>query len=781
MALWHLDGNLSDSSSNTYTATLNVVSGDPAYSTNVPAGGGSNSLQFNGTGGYVSSNIGNEIAGNTNFTFSFWIKYTATLDRQWAVFVGNPTTDVGLHWLISGSGDASPLYAQFGFWAGTQNNFNFAPYQNQWTKVETVYYAAAKRMSTYINGQLAHTATGTTTPNLPSNTFVGIGYKPIPVESYFNGSLDEVQIQDCPQYMLVTSTADTGIGSLRDAVANVCSGGTITFDPSLAGQTIILASELVINKNLTIDGGTNAITISGNGVTRVFNVTSGEATLAHLAIYRGKVAGASAQGGGIYVNVGAILHLQYVELRDNAALGDDGTAATLSGVAYGGGVYNAGTLSVQNSTLRGNVAGGGSTYYEFDGNGGDGKGGALYNTGTLTLQNSTLYSNAAWGGDANRYEQNYGSDNGGNGAGGGVYNAGTLTVQNSTFSGNQGTGGWGGPSGGSAGQSIGGGLATYNSATIQNTTFADNASLQGVGIYNAGTWNLVNSLLVSQTANPDCVNAGSPATTAKNNLPKTATCPGATVTTTPRLGALADNGGGPKTHALLIGSPALDAGDATTCASLPGGDLDQRGVARHDGNADGTATCDIGAYEAGTMQCSVSSGNDYTFSSQSNVALHVNATTDLACLYVEELPINHPNATGTTNGQALRTGKYWLIEGLQNDQATTATGFNVNLTLPYSSASATTRVCKWLNGAGFGWDCAVDSYNINTSVTRNGLTSLSQWAVGDIVGPTAMTLTDLSAASQPIELPDLSALAIGALLMAGLGGWWFARRVLKFH
>src|SRR5439155_6274327 len=62
----------------------------------------------------------------------------------------------------------------------------------------------------------------------------------------------------------------------------------------------------------------------------------------------------------------------------------------------------------------------------------------------------------------------------------------------------------------------------------------------------------------------------------------------------PLLGPLQDNGGATQTHALLAGSPAIDAGDNNGC---PG--TDQRGIARPvDANSDGVAICDIGAFEA---------------------------------------------------------------------------------------------------------------------------------------------------------------------------------------
>jgi hypothetical protein len=60
----------------------------------------------------------------------------------------------------------------------------------------------------------------------------------------------------------------------------------------------------------------------------------------------------------------------------------------------------------------------------------------------------------------------------------------------------------------------------------------------------------------------------------------------------PMLGSLADNGGPTMTHALLPGSPAIDAADPAMCPSA-----DQRGAPRVDGDGDSVAACDIGAFE----------------------------------------------------------------------------------------------------------------------------------------------------------------------------------------
>lgn len=65
----------------------------------------------------------------------------------------------------------------------------------------------------------------------------------------------------------------------------------------------------------------------------------------------------------------------------------------------------------------------------------------------------------------------------------------------------------------------------------------------------------------------------------------------------PQLEGLADNGGFTPTSALPFGSPAIDAGDQSNCPQT-----DQRGVARpEDGNGDGVARCDMGAYEAPSL------------------------------------------------------------------------------------------------------------------------------------------------------------------------------------
>jgi predicted outer membrane repeat protein len=182
---------------------------------------------------------------------------------------------------------------------------------------------------------------------------------------------------------------------------------------------------------------------------------------------------------------------------------------------------------------------------------------------------------------------------------------------------------------------------------------------------------------------------------------------------------------------LTFGSPAIEAGTNTVC---PSGDLD--GLPRpNDGNADGTATCDMGAYEAGEMICAA----PFTFANQSSVSIQTTTPGNLACLYIDEMEVNHPNAT-----TGLQIGRYWLIRGLQSDKITPATGFSVTLTLPSGGIpDSNDKVCRY-TGSGKVWDCALTSFDADTQMlTRAGVTAFSDWTVGN-ANPTSVTLHTFS-------------------------------------
>jgi hypothetical protein len=229
--------------------------------------------------------------------------------------------------------------------------------------------------------------------------------------------------------LTVTTAADSGAGSLRAEIAAANSGDTINFAASLKGQTITLTSgELLINKGLTIQGpGAAQLTISGGNASRVFDVTSSQpVVLTGLTISNGR----STIGGAISDAAGTTLTVSNCTVS-NSHLSPLGK--------YGGGIYNAGTLTVNGSNLTRDSA--------F-------AGGGIFNAGTLTSNGCTLSGDVAHGG-----------------SGGGIYNEGTLTAKGCTLSGD------------SAG-SLGGGIyAAGGTATLKNCTLSGDSGLQGGGLY----------------------------------------------------------------------------------------------------------------------------------------------------------------------------------------------------------------------------------------------------------------------------------------------------------
>jgi hypothetical protein len=196
-------------------------------------------------------------------------------------------------------------------------------------------------------------------------------------------------VELCTSSITVTSNADSDAGTLRQAIADVCVGGTINFNNN---YTITLTtSTLTIDKGMTIDGTGHSVVISGDkngnagadpGDVRVFNVNSGvTANLNNLTI----ATGYAANGAGIS-NAGT-LNVTNCTFSNNKA--DD---------ALGGGIYNSGALNVTNSTFSNNRA-------DAD------DGGAIFNNGTLTVTNSTFSGNSA-------------------SLGGGIFNAATTTLKN---------------------------------------------------------------------------------------------------------------------------------------------------------------------------------------------------------------------------------------------------------------------------------------------------------------------------------------------------------------
>jgi hypothetical protein len=313
--------------------------------------------------------------------------------------------------------------------------------------------------------------------------------------------------------LTVTSPLDNGAaGTLRAALASASAGDTIKFAKKLDGQTITLTQgELAVSENLDIEGpGANKLTISGNGVSRVFDISSGvTATIAGLTIAHGFAAPLDG-GGGILNEAGAILNLSNDTFRNNTSdeLGgglwsQNGATANVSGCTFvdnvaigvlsplapgfslgqGGGIDSDGVLTVSNSTFDHNQAlGVGGAVLTFGAGGAIGCNPFDFPGSSLTVANCTFTDNSGIAGPV---------DNGvtfeSQGIGGAIENeVGPLTITGSTFTGNRAVAGAGATflpvpysfitGGGAVTDVFGPGLVT-----ITTSVFANNVAIGGAG------------------------------------------------------------------------------------------------------------------------------------------------------------------------------------------------------------------------------------------------------------------------------------------------------------
>ncbi len=376
----------------------------------------------------------------------------------------------------------------------------------------------------------------------------------------------------------VTNNNDSGPGSLRAAIANDCVHGVITFAPNVTGTINLTSGELLIDKNLTINGpGANLLTVqrsaaAGTPNFRIFKIEySVISAISGLTIANGNTKNGVAHGGGI-LNNGTLT-------ITNSVI--SGNTTNAGGAGHGGGIFNGGTLTLTNSVISGNTASTSSG------------GGILNSSGTLTIINSTISGNSAAGG-----------------FGGGIWNySGILTITNSTISGNS-----------ASNFGFGGGGGIFNdggAADITNSTISGNtAEFLGGGIGKSGavsTLRVRNTIIALNTSasSPDVYG---PLTSQGFNLIGNS----ADAIITPAqlsdrigvtaaqlaLGPLRDNGGPTHAHALLSGSLAIDKGHSS------GSSTDQRGFGRRVDNpaipnASGGDGGDIGAFEFGAAAVSL--------------------------------------------------------------------------------------------------------------------------------------------------------------------------------
>jgi len=328
---------------------------------------------------------------------------------------------------------------------------------------------------------------------------------------------------------------------------------------------------IVVKKSVTIRGLGSTETIvqaheSDSGACeRVFLIKKGATvTLQGLTIRHGQPAHPDDHGGGIY-NYGS-LTLQDCVVSHNRANG-------------GGGIANSGTLTLVDSTISGNSAHGDAPLGDECGNGG----GIKCGNGTLTVFSSTIGDNQAGPKGRDR--------------GGGVFvGCGCqATLVNSTISGNRAQHSSGRTFGG--GQGLGGGAYALGVLQLVHCTISDNrASSQAGGVFVPGTLHYAHTIIANNTGRGDqCIVVESDGTLGinSNNLVEGSGNCAPACTDDPLLGPLEDNGGSTLTHMLLPGSPAIDALAADACALSS----DQRSAPRPASVDADPPRCDLGAVE----------------------------------------------------------------------------------------------------------------------------------------------------------------------------------------
>lgn len=435
------------------------------------------------------------------------------------------------------------------------------------------------------------------------------------------GSLGGVSI--APQAHAATRTVtncnDSGAGSLRAAAAAANSGDTIDLRSLTCSRITLTGGAIQLpDQFLTIVGaGESKLQIDGNGASRVFTHssaawpdTSGATlTLRRMTIQHGLVTGTNPSGGCIFA--ARNVRLEYVHLRNCIVRATNPNIRT----SFGGGLWSAGNVFLFHTAVYGNRAetfgeGGGlvaagdvrlhidqSTIH--DNYAGDRAGGA--SGGLIFMTNSSIRDNFAenisggleGGSFAGTHVINKStiSGNVSNRIGGLGFFGGQLLISDSTISGNTAhftpVGAW---------LEARGAPITVRNSTITNNTAVEAFAFTAAGVDQYGTINWQSTIVANNfigTTPSDLwaqVSGGAMVVGSDNLIEQSnATLPIDTIRSDPRLGPLANNGGRTQTHALLDGSPAIDAGNNNANYAF-----DQRGEG-FPRVVNGRA--DIGAYE----------------------------------------------------------------------------------------------------------------------------------------------------------------------------------------
>lgn len=338
-------------------------------------------------------------------------------------------------------------------------------------------------------------------------------------------------------------TAADPVCTINSAIGIASPGDTIRIAPGFYQEYITLGMDL----DLIGTGGQEITTIAGDTTPGVFGsvVTiplGTTATLDGLTVRDGRT---QIAGGGIHVEGNLLLKNSTVTENEINVFVNGGGIGAKDGTA---------NIVIENSTISNNDA--------TTGNGG----GISAICETLIIRNSTITGNYV---DPNLQ------------VGGGIAVFGLVDISNTTISGNTGREFYAQTSPGSA----------ISNSTIVGTNF--------IQFYVQGNLDLRNTIIVSDGPSSNGTMYGN-ITSLGNNIIGAFAPYGTSIVDgvngdqfgqgiDAMLGPLQDNGGPTETHALLPGSPAINAGHATVFEPL-----DQRGVARPV-----QSIADIGAFEFG--------------------------------------------------------------------------------------------------------------------------------------------------------------------------------------
>lgn len=539
--------------------------------------------------------------------------------------------------------------------------------------------------------------------------------------------------------------------------------GTFVLALSGSDENFGVSDDLDVRDEVTITGaGRDQTIIDGLGSSRVFDVQVGvKLSLSSLQICNGAAMIGQGSGGAIQ-NQGS-LTVDDVSFTHNLAAGSGGAISS-----YGTGTQLVVSHSLFENNSSSGSSGGGAIFNssasnislsEFTNNSATHNGGAIVNSGggVLTLETSTLKSNSTGGG----------------GRGGGLLNSDIATVIRSTISGNI------SPDGAGIANVIGGGVTSLTlllttlsgnsasnrgggifaesetTATITDCTIAlNNTNYAGGGIFKQGnvqqgSVSLAGSILYGNTTGTFGADLfGGIASGGKNIIGVTSDGSGFVTNDlqgiNPLIGPLQDNGGPTFTHALLPGSPAIEANTLVV-----GTILDQRLLARPvDADNDGVFFTDIGAYEiqptvivppiviSSTTIGSITVGSTVTNIAVTNIAVISSLATHLAVGLNGTSIVVTDKTTSTVvlTQQFDPNGKIVFTGSLKDDL----------VTIDFSGGNPIPSGGIELLGGGFsGFGDSLGLINGSFDSVTHSLVNNQDGSLALVVGRTASTLTYL--------------------------------------